>query len=223
MDVSQEKNRRILIVDDNASIHEDFRKIMAVTANDSAMTQAAGSLFGDVPSSSSSCSSHTYEVDSAFQGQEALVRVEQSLQAGRPYALAFVDVRMPPGWDGVETILRIWQVDPDLQVVICTAYCDYSWSEMIEALGETSHLLILKKPFDNIEVRQLAMALSEKWQLARDVRQAMEQLQRLVEEQSSHLQHFRLQAQAESAARDCLERTLCEEHKRAAVQSSPAK
>ena len=44
--------------------------------------------------------------------------------------MAFVDVRMPPGWDGVETITRIWEVDPDLQIVVCTAYADYSWEEL---------------------------------------------------------------------------------------------
>ena len=75
---------------------------------------------------------------------------------------------MPPGWDGVETFQEIWQVDPYIQMVICTAYSDYSWDETIKKLGESENLLILKKPFDVIEVRQLAYSLSRKWKIPYD-------------------------------------------------------
>ena len=79
--------------------------------------------------------------------------------------MAFVDVRMPPGWDGIETIARIWEVDPELQVVVCTAYSDYSWEDMRAKVGQPDSLLVLKKPFDNIEVQQIAHALTKKWLL----------------------------------------------------------
>jgi PAS domain S-box-containing protein len=92
--------------------------------------------------------------------------VKRALAENRPYALAFVDVRMPPGWDGVETIARIWEVDPELQVVVCTAYADYSWEEMRAKVGQPDSLLVLKKPFDNIEVQQLAHGLTKKWLLS---------------------------------------------------------
>jgi DNA-binding LytR/AlgR family response regulator len=84
-------------------------------------------------------------LDSAFQGEQGLALIRRSLERQRPYALAFVDVRMPPGWDGIETIARIWEDYPDLQVVVCTAYSDYSWEEMVEKLGQTDRLVILKK------------------------------------------------------------------------------
>ena len=76
-----------------------------------------------------------------------------------------VDVRMPPGWDGIETTQKLWEVDPDLQVVICSAYSDYSWDEIIAKLGNSDRLLFLKKPFDAMEILQLANALTEKWRL----------------------------------------------------------
>ena len=79
--------------------------------------------------------------------------------------MAFVDVRMPPGWDGVETIARIWEVYPELQIVVCTAYSDYSWEEMRAKVGQPDNLVVLKKPFDNVEVQQLAHALTKKWLL----------------------------------------------------------
>ncbi|MEX0679299.1 MAG: HD domain-containing phosphohydrolase [Pirellulales bacterium] len=177
------ENRRVLIIDDNESIHADFRKILGASAPlTTAVESAAAALFDEPPASRPA--NLGFEIDSAHQGQEGLARVRQSLEAERPYALAFVDVRMPPGWNGVETVQRIWQVDRRLQVVICTAYSDYSWSETIDELGETDRLLILKKPFDNIEVRQLASALVVKWNLAQKANLNVRALQETVNEQT---------------------------------------
>ena len=125
-----------------------------------------------------------FEIDSAFQGQEGLQKVRSAIADGHPYAMAFVDIRMPPGWDGVETIGHLWDADPDLQVVICTAYSDYSWNEMRRHLGRSDSLLILKKPFDNIEVTQLAHALTRKWTVTR---QAEEQTVKLRSELVSRI------------------------------------
>ncbi len=126
-------------------------------------------------------------MDSAFQGEEALLLARTARQQGRPYALAFVDIRMPPGIDGVETTSRLWKEDPDIQVVICSAYADYSWEEMMQRLGLSQRLLILRKPFDGIEVRQLAFALTEKWELLRSNRLHMEDLARAVDERTRQL------------------------------------
>ncbi len=116
---------RILIVDDNAAIHADFRKILTPTDPDmSDMNETAAALFGDEVSAEPADAE--YLMDSAMQGEEGLRLVQKSLTDRKPYALAFVDIRMPLGWDGIETISRIWQVDPDTQVVICTAYTDHS-------------------------------------------------------------------------------------------------
>ncbi len=153
---------RVLIVDDNRSIHDDVKKILKpVLANHLATVEAE--LFGsDEPVEQAESTEPEFEVESAFQGQEALELVTQAVRNGRPFSVAFVDVRMPPGWDGVETVQRLWQVEPSLEVVICTAYSDYSWQEMVARLGHTDRFLILKKPFHGIEVRQLAMTLSAK-------------------------------------------------------------
>ena len=113
--------------------------------------------------------------------------VQQAAQQGRPYALAFVDVRMPPGWDGVETIGHIWRRCPELQVVLCTAYSDYSWEDIIKNLGQSDSMVILKKPFDNVEVLQLAHALTKKWHLTQQARSRMEDLDRLVNERTQEL------------------------------------
>jgi two-component system cell cycle sensor histidine kinase/response regulator CckA len=185
--VSTRTPYRILVVDDNVAIHADFRKIlMPKDPGMSDMSEAEAALFGDeMPAE---VAETNYEVDSATQGEEGLHLVRKSLQEKRPYALAFVDVRMPPGWDGIETIGQIWKVDPTLQVVICTAYSDYSWEEMVSKLGRSANLLILKKPFDSVAVHQLACAMTEKWSLSRQQKTSMAGLESLVGQQTDQLQ-----------------------------------
>lgn len=194
---------RILIVDDNPSIHEDFRKILdSYAVNSASLEVAASALFGEEPPEAQR---RGFELDSAFQGGDGLACVERAQREGRPYALAFVDMRMPPGWDGVETIARLWQACPDLQVVICTAYSDYSWDDMIARLGQSDQLLILKKPFDVVEVLQLAHALVAKWRLLQQSRQSMLDLEERVRERTLALEGANSTLQAEVADRGRIE------------------
>ncbi len=185
MKENRQRNRRILVIDDNKAIHEDYRAILeGADADTINVDQEEAGIFGAALESSEQ---ERFEVDSAFQGQNGLEKVQQALYNGRPYAMAFVDMRMPPGWDGVETIQRIWEVYPELQIVICTAYSDYSWHETVGKLGKTAQLLILKKPSDNVEVYQLACALTEKWLLARQARLKQKELEARVKEQTAEL------------------------------------
>jgi len=156
---------RILVVDDNKAIHEDFIKILTKEQASTQNLELDEAFLFDLPEAAAL----QFVVNSAYQGAEGLAMVTEALSEHRPYSLAFVDVRMPPGWDGVETIERLWEVDPSLQVVMCTAYSDYSWHDMRRRLGRSDNLLILKKPFDNIEVSQLAYALTRKWDVSQQV------------------------------------------------------
>ncbi len=176
---------KILIIDDNPSIHLDFIKILKAEQQIDLDT-ARQELFGAPEVEDSSLPS--FEIDTASQGQEGVEKIKEANQMGHPYALAFVDIRMPPGWDGIETIKHIWEVDKNIQVVICTAYSDYSWEETIAHLGKSDNLLILKKPFDNISVRQLAFALTTKWKLAAETRHHTASLQKQITERTSSLQ-----------------------------------
>lgn len=158
---------RIIIIDDNVEIHRDFIKILTYSRTPNELETLSQKIFGKEKSLGLL---PQFEIDTATQGKEGLEKITKAYQEGRPYALAFVDIRMPPGWDGVETIEHIWKLDRDIQIVICTAFSDYSWEETIARLGETDNLLILKKPFDIIAVRQLACALTKKWRLMIDTR-----------------------------------------------------
>ena len=160
--MSARKPYRILLIDDQEAIHEDYRKILGSQRDSAtALSRAAAALFDDDPTTCIDWEG--FDLSSAMQGQQGFELVQRSIEEGRPYAVAFVDIRMPPGWDGVETVARIWDVYPEILVVFCSAYSDYSWEEMVRRLGRNDRFLILKKPFDNIEVRQCAMALSERW------------------------------------------------------------
>jgi PAS domain S-box-containing protein len=164
-------------VDDNQSIHADFQEILCPANSSTAAARKLEAALFDEQEDEAITARIRFELDSAFQGQEALAMVEQSLAENRPYAMAFVDVRMPPGWDGIETISRIWKVDPDLQIVVCTAYSDHTWEEMRAKVGQPDSLLILRKPFDNVEIQQLAHALTKKWLLNVQTRLQMSELE----------------------------------------------
>ncbi|WP_339735801.1 EAL domain-containing protein [uncultured Gimesia sp.] len=186
--INESRNRRILVIDDNEAIHDDFRKVLVGSAKKSKTGDSFAAFFGE---EAPTTDEHTFEVDAASQGREGLEKVRQSIQDDRPYAMAFVDIRMPPGWDGIETVGHLWEVDPDLLIVICTAYNDYNWTEMSQQLGCMDRWLILKKPFDNVEVRQLASSLTEKWDLARKAELKLDELQQTVGTQNRELAAFR--------------------------------
>jgi signal transduction histidine kinase len=179
------KNLRILVVDDNQAIHEDFRKILAAQPEAEGLHQARAALFGEIPLMQAL---ERFELDYADQGQTALALVQMARRDGRPYAVAFVDMRMPPGWDGLETVERLWEADGRLQVVICTAYSDHSWAEIAARLGTSDRFLILRKPFDAIEVQQIAASLTRKWELGRDIRSQIEDLVAQVNARNRDLQ-----------------------------------
>jgi len=171
-------NRRILVIDDNPDIHGDFRKVIGGGLDDATILAAAEfALLGE---NSPSNMNLGFELDSAFQGQEGLARVQQALNEGRPYAMAFVDMRMPPGWDGLETIEHLWAIDPDIQIVICSAHSDYNWTDVVARLNNSDKLLVVKKPFEAIEIMQCANALTRKWQNERIMRNQLETLEQVV-------------------------------------------
>lgn len=185
MTTDSTQGRRILIVDDNTEIHQDYRKSLAPPTLPDAITSLESEIFGS--KRSEQVSPELYEIDSAFQGEEALAMVRAAIEEGRPYALAFVDMRMPPGWDGLETIERLWEADEELQVVICTAYSDHSRDEIVARTGRAHSLVILKKPYDSAEVAQLAYAMTAKWTASRRADLKMAELEGLVAERTGEL------------------------------------
>ena len=174
-------NRRILVIDDQQEVLEDYRQILARELNirDPELSVLKQELFGK-DAGSGRPAEPAYEVVTARQGEEGFLLAQEARAEGRPFAVAFVDMRMPPGWNGMQTAQRIREVDPEVEIVIVTAYSDHDREKIVHAVGAPSKLLYLKKPFDVEEIRQLALALTEKWNLARKEERQRELLKDLL-------------------------------------------
>lgn len=192
------ENRRILVIDDNLTIHGDYRKVLAATSDSTDLDQAGASLFDEAPVPAYGKS---FVLSFADQGQAGFHMVQQAIADNAPYALAFVDMRMPPGWDGLQTIEQIWKVDSSIQVVICTAFSDHPWHEIAARLGRTDRLLILRKPFDAVEVEQLAVSLTCKWELAKRAQLRIDGINAIVDLRYKELQDANAQLEKDVAAR----------------------
>lgn len=181
-------NTRIIVIDDNASVLDTFRKVLNGRHQGelSALEALESSLFAD--NNEASAEQSPFDLELVQDGQTGCERVRSACNEGRPFAVAFVDVRMPGGWDGLKTVEELWHIDASLQVVICTAYSDYSWQQIANRLKCSDRLLILRKPFEAIEVLQLASALSEKWRLYRERQAQLAELEEKVAERTQHLE-----------------------------------
>lgn len=170
---------RILIADDNESIHRDFDKILSSKVEDNEeMRNLERQLFSaDIRKERYQVNlTRDFELDHAYQGDEALKMVRTAASENRPYSLIFMDIRMPPGYNGITTISRIWQEFPDIEMVLCTAHSDYTLEEIVSELGMTDQLMFIRKPFDSVMVIQMALALTKKWSLNQRSKQYIHEL-----------------------------------------------
>lgn len=183
--------QRILLVDDNEAIHNDIESILisSLTEANNELSEIEDELFGDDNDDTTASDEDRVEylIDHAYQGEEAVEMVAEAAKQGEGYALIFMDVRMPPGIDGVQTIQKIWSDYPHIEMVICTAYSDYSWDEILDNLGSTDKLLFMKKPFDATALKQAALTLTTKWQLKQESIRYTEDLEEEVQERTQQL------------------------------------
>lgn len=215
-DINAMTLRKIIVIDDNPDIHNDFATILAAKADLSRLESLESELFGyDRPQPV--WGGPRYDLDFAFQGRQGVEKIKSAARQKMPYQLAFVDMRMPPGWDGLKTIKEIWRIDPEIQVVLCTAYSDYSWEEINQTLGMTENLLILKKPFDSSEVAQMASTLSQKWLLAQKAKIKRADLEWLVARRTRELDDSNRKLKKEMADRIALEDQLVRSQKMEAI------
>lgn len=176
-------NDRVLVIDDDTEIQQIFRSVLGGISGNVGPARAEldillNGMTGD--RNENQCKSRSFQVDTASQGESGLRKVIRAREEGTPYAVVFVDMRMPPGWDGIRTTREIHQVDPEVQIVIVTAYSDASISEIVSQVGFTNRLLYLKKPFDEEEILQLADSLTMRWNLETKVKGFMQILESIL-------------------------------------------
>lgn len=190
--------RRILLVDDNINIHDDFKQILSSCAGNQENQKSKLELFlFDKSDVGDSALPVQYQIDDAYSGKEAIAMVDQAEQETNPYALIFMDVRMPPGIDGVEAVLQIWKNHPYVEIVICTAYSDYTWEQILSKLPLTDQLLFIKKPFDELTIKQTTLSLIKKWELKRKNRAYIDNLETEIARQMIELQSTNKQLRQE--------------------------
>jgi PAS domain S-box-containing protein len=183
-----DRSQRILVIGNDPAMHHEFRKIL--DAQNAGFAGEQTCLTGSIGFPQG----RTYEIHPASQSEEGVRMVQQALEAGHPYAVAFIDEGVETAGDGLETTRRLWKLCPDLQVVICTAHSDHSWSEIQARINPLDRLLFLRKPFDSVEVLQLTHALTEKWRVLQDFWEIINNLDEVVKERTQALQ------ESESAA-----------------------
>ena len=168
---SRNSSRRILIIDDQNSIHDVFRTVLLRPAiNNGALNDLESELFGNpsaMGNDEASTDNVVHVVEFAHQGEEGCRKLQAALERGEHFDLAFVDMQMPPGWNGIETIRQLWSLMPSLLVVICTAYSEYSWIDICNLLGNSEQLSLLPKPFDSLEVHRLLNSAVSRVELSR--------------------------------------------------------
>lgn len=178
-------NNRIIVIDDEESIINDYKLILSpekknIDSLEEKASALEAELFGEPPAEKEPVPD-SYELSTALQGEDGLKKVEKAIREENPYALAFIDIRMPPGWDGLETARRIRQIDKNIEIVIVTAYSDKERMEIVEKVGTPQKLLYLKKPFDPDEIRQFALSLTRKWSLELKAQRHKKYLEQLLE------------------------------------------
>lgn len=191
-----EYQRRILIIDDNEAIHADFRKVLLEKDENKELDELQRLCFGEDEEENDPREQLDFHLSHAHQGEAGVKMVAEAIETEQPFDMAFVDMRMPPGWNGIRTIQELWKVDPEMEIVICSAYSDHTWAMITQELGRSHQLLILKKPFDTTEVLQMSLALTEKRRMARIASLKMEQIALLVVERTEELRQQKLEVDA---------------------------
>jgi signal transduction histidine kinase len=209
MDEHNQKVFKILVADDEISILSVFDKIFSVKKTNYMMSSKIGGLkTKDSHRHASDQSAISFELVTCRQGDEAVDVVKRSLEQDRPFSVAFIDIRMPPGPDGVWAAEQIRGLDPDIEIVIITGYSDFHPQEIALLIPPVHKLLYIKKPLHRQEVVQVASALSSKWYTERELREFHKELEMRVHERTRELVSANYELQVEIAERKRVEDAL---------------
>lgn len=168
IDLSGLANRSLLVIDDNHSLHRDYHAVLRPDQRDEGedkLDELEELLLGNETSTKSKKRERNFEVQSVYQGEEAYELVKRNKAKGIEYPIAFVDMRMPPGWDGLETIKKLREIAPEMIFIIVTAYSDYSEEEIEAELGPQTPVTIVYKPFEPAELYEMTYELVVNWNI----------------------------------------------------------
>ena len=155
----------MLVVDDQDEIHNDFEEMLASGSTRRATDDLASAFVRET----GKLVLPQFELSHATSGDEACDMVKAGRESNRPLAMAYVDVRMPPGTDGIETVRRIRKFEQDIEIVIMTAYSDKTLPEIVDNMEFLHKLLYIRKPFSREEIQQITLSLTGKWNIEQEL------------------------------------------------------
>lgn len=189
--------RKILVIDDNKDIHEDFKRVLKAFFSkgeeELRLEKMEAKALGKTADHKSK-KQFQISLEFASSGEQGIDKVREAVDHEEFYQLVFLDIRMAGGMDGIATLEKIWELDPKIEVVLCTAYSDYDFTKLFKKFGLTDQVILLKKPFDSIEVQQLALSLTTKWHLSRYNEEKLGILTEEVEESERELSLQRIKS-----------------------------
>ena len=172
MEFEEYANRRVLVVDDQKEIHDDFTEMLSPQLTEAWADQLAAAFVTEEEPSFLP----EFELLHARSGEEACDIVKAGNERDRPIAVAYIDIRMPPGVDGIETVRRVRELDRDIEIVLMTAYTDRALPEIIENVEPLHKMLYIRKPFAREEIQQITLSLVGKWNIERELAENRRQL-----------------------------------------------
>ena len=172
MFIEVEEKSRLLIVDSDPNLREHLDEMFNGDLN--------ASLSDDAENLS-------YSIHGSPSCEVAVSQVEEFLNKGAPYQLVFVESQLIDG-NGLDLISRLWHIDADLHVVLCSADPLLNWQQIVETLGESDQLLILKKPINDLELRQVVHAMIRKWQLSKQSKNVMQYMEMQIEQRTREIE-----------------------------------
>lgn len=182
---------RILAVDDDALIIGEYLHCLGSNFEPDAATTTLGDLekvlFGDETDQKGAAK---FEVHTRKQGAAGVDAVAEAVRDGNPFAIVFLDIRMPPGIDGVEAARQIRKVDPNVNIVLVTGSLSPEPENLGREIPPSDRIFFFKKPFHAVECRQLAAALCGKWHADLALRRANEVLEQRVMDRTADLRRL---------------------------------
>ena len=187
-ELNETTSNRILVVDDDAQLLDEFKRCLGegidTDSNTSTLSDLEKVLFGDDTDKSDTA---RFNVETRGQGEAAVEAVRDAVKVGQPFSIVFLDIRMPPGIDGIEAAKQIRALDPDVNIVIVTGSASSEVDNLGTEIPPADKIFFFEKPFHGVECRQLAAALCGKWHTDLALRRANEELERRVDERTAAL------------------------------------
>ncbi|MEA1968040.1 MAG: response regulator, partial [Thermodesulfobacteriota bacterium] len=204
-----DKNKRILIIDDDSGIRKTYQKILSNKKSNSSLMDKGADLFFKSKKETLYVNDDEYDLVLAERGELGVLEVKKSLKEGYPFAAAFIDMQMP-GIDGAQTSRQIWEIDPDIRIVLVTAYSAYKSDDIIKTIGRKD-IFYLRKPFNSDEIKQFARALTNGWKQEkqrkeiekklRDSEKTLKQTNKTLETTIEHANTMAVKAELASIAK----------------------